>query len=129
MSPFAASRCLLATNCIRHSKGGSTAASTATLSPVERQRGFTYLSTIDESGPRAGRALSASTASMEEKESPTKAPHSWLTRFLVDAHLSAPSRRWEANTNEAPISHVASNSSQRTNSINQAQSAFHVVNA
>lgn len=85
-----------------HSKGDSTTASTATLSPVEQQRGFGRLSTINENGPRAGDALSASKDSMDEKGPSTKFPHSWLTKFLVDAHLSAPNRRWEANSNRSP---------------------------
>lgn len=89
--------CLPATNTIRHSKEDSTSTSTATLSPVQQQRGFGQLSTINENVPKAGDALSASTESMNEEDSPTKPPHSWLTNFLVDAHLSAPNRRWEAN--------------------------------
>lgn len=100
--------CLSATNTIRHSKGHSTSASTATLSPIEQQRGFGQLLTFNENGPRAGGALSASTESMDEKDFSTRAPHSWLTNFLVDAHLSAPSRRWEANSNTAPNMHVES---------------------
>lgn len=86
-----------------HSKEDSASASTATLSPVEKQRGFGQLSTINENEPRAGGALSASTASIDEKDSSTKAPSSWLTNFLVDAHLSAPNRRWEANSNGAAV--------------------------
>ena len=85
---------LFATNTIRRSKEDSTSASNATLSPVEQQRSFGQLSTINGTSPRAGDTLSASTESMDEKGSPTKAPHSWLTNFLVDAHLSAPNRRW-----------------------------------
>lgn len=90
------------TDTIRHSKGDSTTTSTATLSPVEQQRGFGRLSTINENGPRAGDVLSASEDSMDEKGPSTKFPHSWLTKFLVDAHLSAPNRRWEANSNRSP---------------------------
>ncbi|KAL9133839.1 MAG: hypothetical protein Q9175_004975 [Cornicularia normoerica] len=76
-----------------HSKEDSTSASTATLSPVEQQRGFGRLSTINKAGSRAGDAANASTESMDEKDYPTKPPHSWLTTFLVDAHLTAPNRR------------------------------------
>lgn len=89
--------CLSATNTIRRSKEDSTSTSTATLSPVQQQRSFGQLSTINENVPRAVETLSASAESMNEKDTQTKAPHSWLTDFLVDAHLSAPSRRWEAN--------------------------------
>ena len=88
---------LAAANTIRHSKADSISTSTATLSPVQQQRGFGQLSTINENVSRTGDALSASTESMIEKDSPTKPPHSWLTNFLVDAHLSAPNRRMEAN--------------------------------
>ena len=88
--------CLPAANTSRHSKEDSTSTSTATISPVQQQRGFGQLSTINENGPKAGDALSASTESMNE-DSSTKSPHSWLTDFLVEAHLSAPNRRWEAN--------------------------------
>lgn len=89
--------CLPAANTIRHSKADSISTSIGTLSPVQQQRGFGQLSTINENVPIAADALSASTESMNEKDSPAKAPHSWLTNFLVDAHLSAPNRRWEAN--------------------------------
>ena len=85
---------LLATNTGRHSKEASTTASTATLSPVEQQRGFRNLETINEMEPGAGGTLSTSTESMHEKDFLTKPSHSWLTKFLVDAHLSAPNRRW-----------------------------------
>ena len=100
---------------IRHSKD-STLASTASLSPVEQQGGFGHLSTINEHMPRAGDALSASTDSMEEKDSPTQPPHSWLTNFLVGAHLSAPNRRWEASSNGGRMPHVGSNSSHQSDS-------------
>ncbi|CAF9916503.1 MAG: a-factor receptor [Alectoria fallacina] len=98
-----------------HSKD-STLASTASLSPVEQQGGFGHLSTINEHMPRAGDALSASTDSMEEKDSPTQPPHSWLTNFLVGAHLSAPNRRWEASSNGGRMPHVGSNSSHQSDS-------------
>lgn len=88
---------LSANNTIRHSKEDSTSTSTASFSPVQQQRGFGQLSTINENVPNASDSLSASNKSMNEKDSPTKAPHSWLTNFLVDAHLSAPNRRWESN--------------------------------
>ena len=101
---------LVATNIVRHSKEGSTIASNTTLSPIEQQRGFGQLSTINEKEPRAGGALSASTASMHEKDSPTRPQHSWLTEFLVDTHLSAPNRRQEMSSNGAPNTHAGSNS-------------------
>ena len=107
---------LAAIDNVRHSKEGSTSASTATLSPVEQQRGFGQLPTINENGPRAGDVLSASTVSMDETTSPTKSQHSWLTNFLVDAHLSAPSRRWEVNWNRAPNAHAGSNSNNHSGS-------------
>ena len=69
---------------------------------------FSHLSTIKEVGSRAGGALSASTASMDEKDAATNRPHSWLTDFLIDAHLSAPSRRWEANSIEDINAHIGS---------------------
>ena len=105
-----------ANNISRHSKEGSTIASTATLSPVEQQRGFGQLSTIDEKEQRAGGALSASTASMHE-EDPTRPQHSWLTNFLVDAHLSAPNRRQEVSSNGALNTHAGSNSHHHSDSI------------
>ena len=107
----------VANNIFRHSKEGSTIASTATLSPVEQQRGFGQLSTIDEKELRAGGALSASTASMHEKDSPTGAQHSWLTKFLVDAHLSAPNRCQEVSSNGAPNTHAGSKSHHHSDSI------------
>lgn len=68
---------------IRHSKD-STSASTATLSPVEQQGGFGHLSTINEYTPRAGDALSASTDSMEEKDSQqSPRTHGSQTSLLV----------------------------------------------
>ena len=100
VSPLTVSFFLVDTNIVRHSKEASTIASTATLSPVEQQRGFEQLPTIEEKELRAGGALSASTASTHEKDSPTRAQHSWLTKFLVDAHLSAPNRRQEGSSNE-----------------------------
>ena len=90
--------CPHANSTIRHSKEDSTSTSTATLSPLQLQRGFGQLSTINENVSKASDALSNSTESMNEKDSPTKPPHSWLTNFLVDAHLSAPNRRWEENS-------------------------------
>ena len=108
---------LVATNIFRHSKEDSTIASTATLSPVEQQKGFGQLSTINEKEPRAGGALSASTASMHEKDSSTRPQHSWLTEFLVDAHLSAPNRRQEVSSNGAPNTHAGSNSHHHGDSI------------
>ena len=100
---------------IRHSKD-STSASTATLSPVEHQGGFGHLSTINEHTPRAGDALSASTDSMQEKDSPTQPPHSWLTNFLVGAHLSAPNRHREASSTGGQMPHVGSNSNHQSDS-------------
>lgn len=86
---------------IRHSKESSTSGSTATLSPVEQQRGFGHLSTINENGYKTGDALSASSEGhLEEMGSPSR---SWLTKFLVEAHLSAPNRRWEARSKRAPV--------------------------
>ena len=108
---------LVATDIVRHSKEGSTIASTATLSPVEQQRGFGQLSTINEKELRAGGPLSASTASMHEKDSPTRLQHSWLTNFLVDAHLSAPNRRQEVSSTGAPNKHAGSNSHHYSDSI------------
>lgn len=108
---------LVATNTVRHSKECSTIASTATLSPVEHQRGFGQLSTINEKEPRAGGALSASTASMHEKDSPTRAQDSWLTKFLVDTHLSAPNRRQEVCADGALNTHAGSNSHYHGDSI------------
>ena len=108
---------LRSTNIFRHSKEGSTIASTATLSPVEQQRGFGQLSTINEKEPRAGGALSASTASMHEKDSPTGTQHSWLTSFIVDAHLSAPNRCQEVSSNGAMNTHAGSNSHHHSDSI------------
>ena len=116
MSLLTVSCFLVATNVVRHSKEGSTIASTATLSPVEQQRAFGQLSTIDEKELRAGGALSASTASMHEKDSPTRLQQSWLTRFLVDAHLSAPNRRQEVSSSEALNTHAASNSHHQSGS-------------
>lgn len=89
------SSCPPANSTIRHSKEDSASTSTATISPVQQQRGFGQLSTINENVANASDALSTSTESMNEKDSPTKPPHSWLTNFLVDAHLSAPNRRRE----------------------------------
>ena len=109
--------CLSATNTVRHSKEHSTSASIATRSPVDIQKGFGQLSTINEHGPRAGGALSASTESMDEKESPTRPAHSWLINFLVDAHLSAPSRRWEATSHGAQIPHAENNSNLHSDSV------------
>lgn len=109
--------CRFATNTVRHSKEHSASASTATQSPVEKQKGFGQLSTINEHGSRAGGALSASTESMDGKESRTRPAHSWLTNFLVDAHLSARSRRWEANSNGAQIPHAESNSNLHSDSV------------
>ena len=97
---------LFDTKILRHSKGGSTTASTATLSPVEQQGGFSQLSTINEDTPRTGDTLSASTVFMDEKESSAGPAHSWLTSFLVDAHLSAPSRRWGADSNGGSTWHA-----------------------
>ena len=54
---------------------------------------------------------------MEEKDFPTGAPHSWLTNFLVDAHLSAPSRRWEANSNTAPNTLIGSSDNPHSDTI------------
>ena len=108
---------LVATDVVRHSKEGSTIASTATLSPVEQQRGFGQLSTINEKELRAGGALSASTASMHEKDFPTRLQHSWLTNFLVDAHLSAPNRRQEVSSNGALNQPASSNSHHHSDSI------------
>ena len=108
---------LVATNIVRHSKEGSTIASTATLSPVEQQRGFGQLSTINEKELGAGGALSASTASMHEKDSPKRPQHSWLTNFLVDAHLSAPNRRQEVSSNGALNTHADRNSHHHVDSI------------
>ena len=108
---------LVAANIVRHSKDGSTIASTATLSPVEQQRGFGHLSTIEEKELSAGGALSASTASMQEKDSSTRPQHSWLTKFLVDAHLSAPNRRQEVNSNGALNTHTGSESHHHSDSI------------
>ena len=108
---------LVVANIVRHSKDGSTIASTATLSPVEQQRGFGQLSTIEEKELSAGGALSASTASMHEKDSSTRPQHSWLTKFLVDAHLSAPNRRQEVISNGALNTHAGSNGYHHSDSI------------
>lgn len=105
------------TKTIRRSKEDSTSASTATLSPVEQQRDFGQLSTINENSPTAEDTLSASTESMGEQRSPTKLPHSWLTSFLVDAHLSAPNRCWEASSSGASNPHAGSNSNHPNDSI------------
>ena len=105
------------TNIVRHSKEASTIASTATLSPVEQQRGFGQLPTIEEKGLRAGGALSASTASMHEKDSSTRPQHSWLTKFLVDAHLSAPNRRQEGSSNGGLENHAGSTGHRHSDSI------------
>ena len=107
----------ITTKTIRRSKEDSTSASTATLSPLEQQRGFGQLLTINENSSRAGDTLSAFTESVGEQRSPTKLPHSWLANFLVDAHLSAPNRCWEASSSGASKPHVGSNSNHPNDSI------------
>ena len=97
---------LATTNIVRHSKETSTSTSTVIPPPVEQERGFCQISSINEDGPRAGGALSASSEYTDEKGSPTKARFSWLTKFLVEAHLSAPNRRWEGDSSVAKNAHV-----------------------
>ena len=92
------SRCLFNTNTVRHSKEASTAASTMTLSPVEQQRGFSNLEPINEMGPGFGAGAEVEAGSntfsgpTDEEFLPTKPSNPWLTRFLVDTHLTALNR-------------------------------------
>ena len=54
---------------------------------------------------------------MDEKDSPSKPTHSWLTDFLIDVHLSAPGRRWEGSSHGAPVPHAESDINIHSDSI------------
>ena len=79
----------------RHSHRSSNAPTVTTLSPVESQRGFTSLPTISEGGQMSSHGPSTSSSPVLEKaalSADTFSQHSWLKRFLVKTHLSAPLR-------------------------------------
>jgi len=78
----------------RHSHRSSIPPSVATLSPAESQRGFGSLPRISEGEYKTYNNPSNSSSPMLEKSSPPSqsSKKSWLNRFLIKTHLSAPLR-------------------------------------